>query len=144
MENSINLSILIPIIPFVVTVFITALLSLFNRTINRLTKPISLLLLISFIFSILLSAYFLINHIEGQIYLSNYLPIFENSKLQIHINEITEKFIVVLELISSILIIYSLVKLPRQKGYVLYLVNIGFFTSLIISALLLYDINLIN
>lgn len=144
MENSINLSILIPIIPFVVTVFITALLSLFNRTINRLTKPISLLLLISFIFSILLSAYFLINHIEGQIYLSNYLPIFENSKLQIHINEITEKFIMVLELISSILIIYSLVKLPRQKGYVLYLVNIGFFTSLIISALLLYDINLIN
>jgi len=144
MENSINLSILIPIIPFGVTVFITALLSLFNRTINRLTKPISLLLLISFIFSILLSAYFLINHIEGQIYLSSYLPIFENSKLQIHINEITEKFIVVLELISSILIIYSLAKLPRQKGYVLYLVNIGFFTSLIISALLLYDINLIN
>jgi len=140
MENSINLSILLPLSPFGMTVFIFILLRLFSRTINRLTKPISFLFIFSFLLSTFLGIYFLLNHIEGDIALSRFLSIFESLNLVIHLNLLTEKIIISLGLISSFIILYSLIKLPRQVGYVLFLVNVGFLTSLFISGSLLLKI----
>ena len=142
MEDYINLSILLPIFPLGMTIFIFILLRAFNRTINRLTKPVSFLLLVSMVISTLLSLYFFLNHVSVNIPLDNILSIFKSLNLEIHLNALREKIIIILCLTSSSIIIYSVVKLPRQSGYVLYLVSIGFITSLLISGTLLIDINI--
>ena len=140
MENSISLSILIPLVPFGMTIFIFTLLRSFNRTINRLTKPVSLLLLLSILSSTFLCLYFFLNHIEGQILLSNYFSVFKNLNLEIHLNDTSERLIIIIGFLISLLIVYSVTKLPRKTGYVLYIVNLGFFASIMISGLLLIDI----
>ena len=142
MEDYINLSILLPIFPLGMTIFIFILLRAFNRTINRLTKPVSFLLLVSMVISTLLSLYFFLNHVSVNIPLDNILSIFKSLNLEIHLNELTEKIIIILGLISSSIILYSVAKLPRQSGYVLYIISIGFITSLLFSGILLIDIHL--
>tara|TARA_Y100000589_G_scaffold87104_1_gene81162 strand:- start:753 stop:1181 length:429 start_codon:yes stop_codon:yes gene_type:complete len=142
MEDYLKLSILLPIFPFGMTVLIFILLRSFTRTINRLTKPVSILFLISTLMTTLSSLYLFLNHVEGDIPLSKFLSIFKGFNLEIHLNQLTEKIIIFLGLISSSIILYSVAKLPRQSGYVLYMVSIGFITSLLISAILLIGINL--
>ena len=92
--------------------------------------------------STLLSLYFFLNHVSGNIPVPNILSVFKSFNLEIHLNELTEKIIIILGLISSSIILYSVAKLPRQSGYVLYMVSIGFITSLLISATLLININI--
>tara|TARA_B100000212_G_scaffold335838_1_gene308369 strand:+ start:630 stop:1052 length:423 start_codon:yes stop_codon:yes gene_type:complete len=140
MDNSINLAVLLPIIPLGMTIFILILLRSFNRTINRLTKPMSYLSLFSLCLSTLLSSYLLINNVGGDIPLSQFFSGIENVNLVIHLNKLTEKIIIALGLISSFVILYSVVKLPRQRGYVLYIVNIGMLTSFLILTSLVLDI----
>tara|TARA_B100000212_G_scaffold315514_1_gene269745 strand:- start:193 stop:621 length:429 start_codon:yes stop_codon:yes gene_type:complete len=139
MEDYKNLSIFLPAFPLGMTISIFILLRSFNRTINRLTKPVSVLFLISILITTLLSLYFFLNHVEENIPLSNILSIFKSFNLEIHLNQLTEKIIIILGLISSSIILYSVSKLPRQSGYVLYMVIIGFITSLLISGALLID-----
>ena len=142
MEDYINLSIFLPIFPLGMTIFIFILLISFTRTINRLTKPVSILFLISMLITTLLSLYLFLNHVSGNIPLSSILSIFKSLNLEIHLNELTEKIIIILGLISSLIILYSVSKLRRQSGYVLYMVSIGLITSLLISATLLININI--
>ena len=142
MEDYLKLSILLPIFPLGMTVLIFILLRSFTRTINRLTKPVSILFLISTLITTLSSLYLFLNHVEGDIPLSEILSIFKSVNIEIHLNELTEKIIIYLGLISSSIILYSVAKLPRQSGYVLYMVSIGFITSLLISGILLLGVNL--
>ena len=144
MEDYISLSLFLPIFSLGMTMLIFILLRSFNRTINRLTKPVSVLLLVSILISTLLSLYFFLNHVSGNIPLSSILSIFKNLNLEIHLNEFTEKIIIILGLVSSSIILYSVARLPRQIGYVLYMVSIGFVTSLLISGTLLVDIQIWN
>ena len=142
MEDYINLSIFLPIFPLGMTIFIFILLRSFNRTINRLTKPVSVLLLLSILISTFLSFYFLLNNVSGNIPISNMLSIFKSYNLEIHLNELTEKIIIILGLISSSIILYSVTRLKRQSGYVLYIVGVVLITSLLISVTLLVDIHI--
>ena len=142
MEDYIKLSIFLPIFPLGMTIFIFILLISFTRTINRLTKPVSILFLVSILLTTFLSLYLFLNHVSGDIPISGILSIFKSLNLEIHLNELTEKVIIILGLISSSIILYSVSKLPRQSGYVLYMVSIGFITSLLISATLLININI--
>ena len=142
MENSINLSILLPGIPFGIALFIFVLLNLFSRTINRLTKPISILTLLSILSTTFLCLFFWLNNVEGEISLTNYLSILGELNLEIHLNLLTEKIIFYIGIAVSLLILYSLLKLPRKNGYVQYVINIGFLSSLIISSILLLDLNI--
>ena len=142
MEDYINLSIFLPIFPLGMTIFVSILLISFTRTINRLTKPVSILFLVSILLTIFLSLYLFLNHVSGDIPISSILSIFKSLNLEIHLNELTEKVIIIIGLISSSIILYSVSKLPRQSGYVLYMVSIGFITSLLISATLLININI--
>ena len=141
MEDYINLSIFLPIFPLGMTIFIFILLRSFSRAINRLTKPVSVLLLASILISTLLSLYFFLNNVSGNIPFPDILSIFKSLNLEIHLNELTEKIIVILGLISSSIILYSVAKLPRQNGYVLFMVAIGSITSLLISGTLFIDIH---
>ena len=141
MEDYINLSILLPIFPLGMTLFIFILLRSFNRTINRLTKPVSILLLLSILIPTVISLNLFLNHVIAEVPLSNILSIFKSLNLEIHLNELTEKTVILLGLISSSIILYSVAKLPRKSGYVLYMVSVGLITSLLISGTLLIDIH---
>ena len=136
MENSINLSILIPLLPLSIALFILILLVSFNRTINRLTKPVSFLVVFSLLSSGMISSYLYLKKIEGEVFLSNYLKLFENKNLILHLNSQTEKITIFFTLIMAIVIGALFYKLPRQKGYVSLLIGIGFISSSIIFAVL--------
>ena len=140
MGNSINLSILLPLIPLGTNLFILILLISFNRTLNRLTMPVSYLSILSILSSSLLSFLFLLNHVEGIVPLSDYFSIFQDFNLDIHINNLIEKIIIIFGIGASLLIGISLSKLPRKRGYVLYVLNIGLSTSLIFGLLLFFEI----
>ena len=142
MGNSINLSILIPLIPFGMTSLIFLLLRSFNKTINRLTKPISYLAIGSIFSATGISLLLLLQHSEGNIPLSNYLSFFDGYNLELHLTELTEKIIIIIGLVFSSILIFSVVKLPRRNGYVMYIVNLNFLASLLVTALLILDFHL--
>ena len=141
MENSINFSIFLPMLPLGMAFFLFILLRLFTRTINRLTKPVSFLILISIIIPIFLSLFYLSNHIEGNLGLPINLIFLENLNLQIHLNALTEKLTILISVISALIIIFSVIKLPRKTGYVMYMVSIGFITAMLILSTLLFNFN---
>ena len=139
MGNSINLSILIPVIPMGSALFILILLVSFNRTINRLTKPVSFLLVFSLLVSALISSYLYLKKIEGELFLSNYVKVFESKNLALHLNSLNEKIIICFTLVMAIVIGLLFYKLPRQKGYVSLLIGISLISSSIIFAVMILD-----
>ena len=143
MENSINISILIPLIPMGMASFILILLVSFNRTINRLTKPVSFLVVFSLLSSALISSYLYIKKIEGEVFLSNYLGLFESKNLVLHLNSLTEKIIIFFTVIMAIVIGLLFYKLPRQKGYVSLIIGISLISSSIMFAVLFLDFSVL-
>ena len=139
--NSINLSILIPLIPMVMALFILILLVSFNRTMNRLTKPVSFLIIFSLLSSAFISLYFYNKKIEGEVFLSNYLRLFESNNLVLHINSFTEKITIFFTVMMTILIGVLFYKLPRQKGYVSLIVGISLISSTVIFAVMFLDLS---
>ena len=139
MGNSINISILIPLLPMGMALLILILLLSFNRTINRLTKPVSFLAVSSLLSSALISAFLYFKKIEGDLLLSNYLKLFESTNLVLHLNSLTEKVLIFFTLIITILIGILFYKLPRQKGYVSLIIGISFISSSIMFAVMFLD-----
>ena len=125
--------------PFGMTLFIFLLLKSFKKTINRLTKPISYLAIFSILLSAGLSLFFLLRHFEGNILLSHYLSFLESYNLELHLNQLTEKIIIIVGLLFSLILLFSVLKLPRRNGYIMYVVNLNLLASLTITALLLFD-----
>ena len=143
MGNSINISILIPLIPTGMALFILILLVSFNRTINRLTKPVSALAVFSLFSSALISALLYFKKIEGEVFLSNYLKLFEGTNLVLHLNYLTEKFLIFFTVIISIVIGLLFYKLPRRKGYVSLIIGISLISSSIMFAVLFLDFSVL-
>ena len=143
MGNSINISILIPLIPMGMALFIFILLVSFNRTINRLTKPVSALAVFSLLSSALISAVLYYKKIEGEVFLSNYLKLFESTNLVLHLNSLTEKIVIFLTVIITIIIGLLFYKLPRRKGYVSLIIGISLISSSIMFLVLLFDFSVL-
>ena len=139
MENSLNISILIPLLPMVAALFIFVLLASFNRTINRLTKPVSAIIALSLFSSCLISSFYYFKKIEGELFLSNFLKLFEGTNLVMHLNLVSEKLIIFFALIMIIIIGVLFYKLPRKKGYVLLMVGLGLISSSVMMSILLMD-----
>ena len=125
----------------VMALFILILLVSFNRTINRLTKPVSVLVVLSLLSSTLISSFFYVKKIQGEVFLSNYLKIFESTNLVLHLNSFTEKIVIFLTILTSIVIGLLFFKLPRQKGYVSLLIGISLISSSIIFVIMSLDIS---
>ena len=124
-----NLSWLIPGLPLIISVFITILLVSFSRTINRLTKPISMLFIFSIIFSTLLSFILLEKHISGSISPFIGSQILNNDfKLYIDTSELLVS--ITLGLIALIVMLTSFILLKRRTGYVLYFISLGILSGL--------------
>ena len=140
MSNFINISILIPTLPMAASLFIFVLLASFNRTVNRLTKPVSAIIGLSLLSSCLISSYYYFRKIEGDLVLSNILNFFEGTNLVIHLNLMSEKIIIFFSLIMIIVVGLSFVKLPRKKGYVSLMISLGLIYSSVILSVMLIDI----
>ena len=139
MGNFINSTILIPLIPLVTALFIFILLVSFNRTINRLTKPVSALIALSLLSSTFISSFDYFKKIEEELVLSKFLKFFEETNLVIHLNLVNEKIIIFFSLIMILIIGLSFYKLPRKEGYVSLMISLGLISSSVIISILLID-----
>ncbi|MBO8203907.1 NADH-quinone oxidoreductase [Prochlorococcus marinus] len=139
MGNFINTSFLIPLIPLVTALFIFVLWASFNRTVNRLTKPVTALVAFSLLSSALISAIDYFKKIEEELLLSKLLKYFEETNLVMHLNLVNEKIIIFFSLIMILVIGLSFYKLPRKKGYVLLMISLGLISSSVMISILLID-----
>ena len=139
MGNFINTTTLIPLIPLVTSLFILILLISFNRTLNRLTKPVSALVALSLLSSAFISLFDYFKKIEEELVLSEFLKFFEEKNLVIHLNLVNEKIIIFFSLIMILIIGISFYKLPRKKGYVSLMISLGLISSSVILSILLID-----
>jgi len=137
--NFINSTILIPLIPLVTALFIFILLVSFNRTLNRLTKPVTALVGLSLLSSAFISSFDYFKKIEEELVLSEFLKFFEETNLVLHLNLVNEKIIVFFSLIMVLIIGISFYKLPRKKGYVSLMISLGLISSSVMLSILLVD-----
>ena len=138
-ENFINSTILIPLIPLATALSIFVLLVSFNRTLNRLTKPVTALVVLSLLSSAFISSFDYFKKIEEEIALSKFLKIFEETNLAIHLNIVNEKIIIFFVLIMTSVLGISFFKLPRKKGFVALIISLGLISSSVIISILLID-----
>ena len=139
MGNLINSTTLIPLIPLVTSLFIFILLVSFNRTLNRLTKPVTALVILSLLGSSFISSFDYFKNIEEELVLSEFLKFFEEENLVIHLNLVNEKIIIFFSLLMILIIGISFYKLPRNKGYVSLMISLGLISSSVILSILLID-----
>ena len=139
MGTFINSTTLIPLIPLFTALFILILLVSFNRTLNRLTKPVTALVALSLLSSALISCFDYFKKIEEELVLSKFLKFFEETNLVIHLNLLNEKIIVIFSLIMILVIGLSFYKLPRKKGYVSLMISLGLISSSVMFSILLID-----
>ena len=139
MGNFINSTILIPLIPLITALFIFALLVSFNRTLNRLTKPVTAMVALSLLSSAFISSFDYFKKVEEELVLSEFLKFFEEKNLVIHLNLVNEKIIIFFSLIMVLIIGAFFYKLPRKKGYVALMISLGLISSSVIISILLID-----
>ena len=137
--NFINSTILIPLTPLVTALSIFVLLVSFNRTVNRLTKPVTALIALSLLSSAIISSFDYFKKIEEELALSKFLKFFEKTNLVIHLNLVNEKIIIFITLIMTSVIGISFYKLPRKKGFVALIISLGLISSSVIISILLID-----
>ena len=139
MGNFINSITLIPLIPLVTSLFIFILLVSFNRTLNRLTKPVTALVALSLLSSASISLFDYFKKIEEELILSEFLKFFKEKNLVIHLNLVNEKIIIFFSLIMILIIGISFYKLPRKKGYISLIISLGIISSSVMLSILLID-----
>ena len=139
MGNFINSTTLIPLIPLVTSFFILILLASFNRTLNRLTKPVTALVVLSLLSSAFISSFDYFKKIEKELVLSEFLKFFEEKNFVIHLNLVNEKIIIFFSLIMILIIGISFYKLPRKKGYISLIISLGIISSSVMLSILLID-----
>ena len=144
MGNFINSTILIPLIPFITALFILILLVSFNRTLNRLTKPVTALVVLSLLSSAFISTFDYFKKIEEELVLSKLFKFLEETNLVIHLNLLNEKIIIFFSLIMTLVIGLSFYKLPRKKGYVSLMISLGLISSSVMISILLIDFSGLN
>jgi len=137
--NFINSTTLIPLIPLLTSLFILILLASFNRTLNRLTKPVTALVALSLLSSVFISSFDYFQKIEKELVLSEFLEFFEEANLVIHLNLVNEKIIIFFSLIMILIIGLSFYKLPRKKGYVSLMISLGLISSSVMISIMLID-----
>ena len=143
MGNFINSTILIPLIPLFTALFIFVLLVSFNRTLNRLTKPVTALVALSLLSSALISTFDYFKKIEEEFILSKFFKFFDETNLVIHLNSVNEKIIIFFSLIMTLVIGLSFYKLPRKKGYISLMISLGLISSSVMISILLIDFSAI-
>ena len=113
-----NLTWLIPGLPIIASVFIALLLISFNKTMNRLTKPVSYFIIISLIFSEIINFILFRKNISGND------PLF-GGKFELVIDRPALIFAESIGLVFLLIMLFSVAKLKRRSGYVRYFISLG-------------------
>ena len=114
-----NLTWLIPGLPIISSVFIAVLLLSFNKTMNRLTKPVSYFIIISLIFSEIINFILFRKNISGND------PLF-GGIFELVIDRPALIFAESIGLVFLLIMLFSVAKLKRRSGYVRYFISLGF------------------
>ena len=119
-----NITWLIPGIPMIASSFITVLLLSFSKTMNRLTKPVSYLIILCLTLSEIINFVLFEKNISGNdlIFGGNFELVLDRPALVF--SESTG-------LIFLLIMIFSVAKLERRSGYVRYFISLGIFSSLV-------------
>ena len=131
MPSLLEISWLIPLAPLASALFIGGLLLSFSTTVNRLTKPVSFIIINCLGLSTILSLVLFLKHQTGEIL-----------RWRIKISQIDYTLSLILDNLSSILLlstgflflivmITSYYKLPRAKGYGRYFALLSFASGLL-------------
>ena len=119
-----HLTWLIPGLPIIASIFVAVLLLSFSKTMNRLTKPVSYLIIISLTFSEIFDFILFKKNIVGNdlILRSNFELVVDRSALL---------FSELIGLIFLLIMLFSVAKLDRRSGYVRYFISLGFLSGLV-------------
>ena len=131
MPSLIDISWLIPALPLATSLLIGVLLISFNRTMNRLTKPVSFLVINSIILSTFLSLLLFLRHQYGTIF--DFHAILMNKMLNItlYLDYPTEIFLVISGTVTLLALLISYFSKPRTIGYVRYVTLLTFSCGLL-------------
>ncbi len=127
MSKLINSSFLIPLIPLSFSLLIASLLFSFNRTMNRLSKPVSFILINSVLASTLYAGFLFYRHVSGEFEIKPFGLFNSNLLISFRLDESSEILLIISGLIALTIMLLSYIKLPRNKGYVMYLTSLCFF-----------------
>jgi len=119
-----NLTWLIPGLPIIASVLIALLLLSFNKTMNRLTKPVSYFIIFSLLFSEIINFILFKKNISGND------SIF-GSELQLVVDRPALIVAESIGLVILLIMLYSFAKLDRRSGYVRYFILLGFLSGFI-------------
>ena len=119
-----NLTWLIPGLPIIASVFIALLLISFNKTMNRLTKPVSYFIIFSLLFSEIINFILFKKNISGND------SIF-GSELKLVVDRPALIVAESIGLVILLIMLYSFAKLDRRSGYVRYFILLGFLSGFI-------------
>ena len=126
MNSLLDIAWLIPASPLFGASFIGLLLVIFNRTINRLTKPVSFLLINCIGLSTLLSIIFYLKNLSGDVFsLHIHIATFDFIE-RFSLNIKSSIFLCIIGVIFFTINLISYYKLNRSSGYVMYLVLLSF------------------
>ena len=119
-----NFTWLIPGIPIIASVFITVLLLSFSKTMNRLTKPVSYIFIISLAFSEIIDfILFKNNNVCNNLILVR--------KFELVVDKSALFFSELIGFVFLLIMLFSFAKLQRRNGYVRYFIFLGFFSGLV-------------
>ena len=113
-----NLTWLIPGLPIIAAIIVLGLFLSFNKTMNRLTKPVSYFFISSISFSEIINFILLKNDISGN-------DILFGSDFELVVDRPALLFAELIGLIFLLIMLFSFSKLKRRIGYVRYFVLLG-------------------
>ncbi len=138
-------SFFIPSLPLISSVLLGLFLLSFNRTMNRLTKPISFILIGSFFTSTLYFGLLLYTHVSQTFSIQALNILGYKYTLNLNYTESSEIWLIIIGLIAIFFMLASYFRLPRGNGYVRYIISLSFVFSLSFFYVLCYQaVNIFN
>jgi len=125
MSSLLDVAWLIPFAPFAGAFLIWALLIIFNRTMNRLSKPVSFLLALCVAFSTGLSFALFQKDLSGQLLDWNLNIASKQFHLALYVDRMASLTAALCGLVVLTIMLFSYYLMERKKGYVLYYVLLG-------------------
>tara|TARA_Y100001968_G_C19249927_1_gene663873 strand:+ start:327 stop:779 length:453 start_codon:yes stop_codon:yes gene_type:complete len=118
-----NLTLLIPGLPLIASVFMAVLLLSFSKTMNRLTKPVSYIIIISLTFSEIINFILFKKNVSGNdiLFGSNFGLFVDRPALIVSES---------IGLLFLFIMFFSVTKLERRKGYVRYFIFLGLLSGM--------------
>ncbi len=113
-----DLAWLIPGLPIIASIFIAVLLLSFNKTMNRLTKPVSYFIIISLTFSEIINFILFKKNIAGN-------DLLFGGKLELVVDRSALLSAESIGFVFLLIMLFSVAKLKRRSGYVRYFVFLG-------------------